>query len=156
MHDAIVQDMTRFINPTPHLSSLLQSLFAAGKRFFLCTNSGFDYSNRTLSHVLQIPYCSSGMEWRSLFDVVMCSSKKPSFYRDTLPFRQWDVETNAASAKNVKQLDKEQVYVDGCAHALSTSTGWHGKDILYLGDNLQSDLQQARRWHGWHTGSTCV
>jgi hypothetical protein len=32
------------------------------------------------------------------------------------------------------------------------ATGWHGKDILYLGDNLQSDLQEARRWHGWHTG----
>lgn len=157
LHAAIVQDLPRYITPAPCLPTLLSRLTDAGKRFFLCTNSGFDYSNRTLSHLLDIPCSSSGHEWRDLFDLVICSANKPSFYttdcKEKLPFREWDVTTNSASTRPVTHPSRGHIYVNGSAQALSDCTGWQGKDILYLGDNLQSDLQEARRWHGWHTGT---
>jgi len=84
--------------------------------------------------------------------VVICSAQKPSFYCDARPFREWDVDTGMASARPVELPRMGGIYVHGSAQALMQATGWHGKDILYLGDNLQSDLQEARRWHGWHTG----
>ena len=37
----------------------------------------------------------------------------------------------------------------GSAHALKRATGWLGREILYLGDNLLTDLKEARRMHGW-------
>jgi 5'-nucleotidase len=150
---AIVQDLPRFVAPSPALPGLLRSLSAAGKKFFLCTNSGFEYSNRTLSHLLDLPYCPSGRGWRDMFDLVVCSAQKPSFYCDERPFREWDVARACASARPVARPCRGQVYVQGSASALTQCSGWRGKDILYLGDNLQNDLQQARRWHGWHTGT---
>ena len=155
LHTAIVQDLPRYVAPAPHLPDLLARLSNAGKRFFLCTNSGFDYSNRTLSHLLDISYCPTGHGWRDLFDLVICSANKPSFYThcgESLPFREWNVTTNSASTCPVTRPTEGNIYVHGSAQTLSDCTGWHGKDILYLGDNLQSDLQEARRWHGWHTG----
>jgi len=29
-----------------------------------------------------------------------------------------------------------------------------GHELLYIGDNLRTDLVEAKRWYGWHTG--CV
>lgn len=152
LHGAIQQDLDRFVQPSPRLQTLLAGLAGGGKRFFLCTNSGFDYSNRTLSHVLGLPHCPSGSGWRDLFDVVVCSAQKPSFYFDGRPFREWDPASHSASARPVSSLDRGKVFVHGSAQVLMEATGWRGKDILYLGDNLQADLQEARRWHGWHTG----
>lgn len=42
----------------------------------------------------------------------------------------------------------------GSVQALERATGWKGKDVLFVGDNLRVDLVEARRWHGWHTA--CV
>jgi hypothetical protein len=152
MHRAIVEDMDRYVEPAPRIHNLLQSFSRAGKRFFLCTNSGFDYANRTLSYLLDVPYSPSGDGWRDYFDLVICSAQKPSFYHNKRPFREWDVATNSAAVRPVDLPRSSEIYVHGSAQELMRATGWHGKDILYLGDNLQSDLQEARRWHGWHTG----
>jgi hypothetical protein len=35
--------------------------------------------------------------------------------------------------------------------ALHQATGWEGKEVLFIGDNLRADLVDARRWHGWKT-----
>lgn len=152
MHNAVMENLERFIVPNPKLPDLFNHMSKGGKKFLLCTNSGFTYTNKALSHVLKIPFKKTGSDWREIFDIVICSASKPSFYFDKSRFRLWNTEAGSPSTSPVATLKKGDVYINGSVHALIDATAWHGKDVLYLGDNLRADLQEARRWHGWHTG----
>lgn len=152
--ETIMNEPDKFINPSPLLADMLEHFRRGGKQIFLCTNSGYSYANKALSHVLKIPYSPSGNEWRDIFDLVICSASKPHFYFTSTPFRQWNTLTDSSTPILVEKMNKGSVYVQGSVHSLRAATGWMGKDVLYVGDNLRSDLQEATRWHGWHTG--CV
>jgi HAD superfamily 5'-nucleotidase-like hydrolase len=132
MHSAVMNDLDRFIIPNPKLPDIFTHLAKGGKRFLLCTNSGFKYTNKALSHVLKLPFKPSGMEWRDIFDIVICSASKPNFYFNKSQFRIWNVDAGTASTSPVLTLKKGDVYVNGSVHALIDATGWNGKDVLYL------------------------
>ena len=150
MQSAVLSNPECYIKDSPDLGRMLAHVKDSGKKTFLCTNSGYNYSNKALNHALGLK--SDSTEWRDLFDVVICSAKKPDFYNSRLPFRQFNLTKNSPTTSPVGTLAKGQVYVQGSAHALLRATGWRGQEVLYLGDNLRTDLVEARRWHGWHTG----
>ena len=152
MQTAVLSDPERYIKKSPQLGGLLEHVQQSGKQSFLCTNSGYTYSNQALNHALGLKPTS--VEWRGLFDVVICSAKKPDFYKTRLPFRHFDTVRRSPTTAPVNKLEKGNVYVYGSADALQRATGWSGNEVMYLGDNLRADLSEARRWHGWHTG--CV
>jgi HAD superfamily 5'-nucleotidase-like hydrolase len=151
MQSAVLADPDRYIKKSPSLGTLLTHVKDSGKQLFLCTNSGFNYSNQAMNHALGLKPDSS--EWRDLFDVVICNAKKPDFYKSRQPFREFDTVRRSPTTTPINTLKKGQVYVQGSAAALRRATGWSGHDVLYLGDNLYADLVEARRWHGWHTGA---
>lgn len=150
MQGAVLADPQRYIKSAPDLGNMLSHVRDSGKKLFLCTNSGYTYSNQALNHALGLQSHSS--EWKDLFDVIICSAKKPDFYKSRMPFRLWDAVRRTPTTTPVGKLEKGQVYVQGSAKALLRATGWKGEEVLYLGDNLRTDLVEARRWHGWHTG----
>lgn len=152
MQGAVVADPARYIKKSPDLGKMLNHVNESNKKSFLATNSTFAYSNRAMNHALGLKEDSS--EWRDLFDVVICSAKKPDFYKTKLPFREYDPVRRSPTTSPVFKLERGKVYVQGSAHALQQAMGWKTGDVLYLGDNLRADLVEARRWHGWHTG--CV
>lgn len=154
LHNTVMADLDRYIAPSPDLPRLFQHLKSGGKKVFLCTNSGYKYANTTLSHILNLPYSASGASWKEIFDVTMCSSSKPDFYFSKRPFRRWNCELESPSSSPVSTLEKGSVYVNGSMSWLLRSTGWTGKEILYIGDNLRADLVQARKNFGIHTA--CV
>ena len=133
MHSAVMENLDRYIIPNPKLPEVFTHLAKGDKRFLLCTNSGFNYTNKALSHVLKIPFKKSGKEWRDIFDIVICSASKPNFYFNKSNFRVWNVEAGYPSTTPVKSVKKGDVYVNGSVHALIDATGWNGKDVLYLG-----------------------
>lgn len=94
---------------------------------------------------------SDSSAWRSYFDMIICSSDKPNFYTSKRPFRKWNVAMGCPSTISVSSLVKGDVYINGSVHALQRSTGWVGRRILYVGDNLFADLVEARKHHGWQT-----
>lgn len=149
MHNAVIADLDRFVHHNPLLPDLLQHIKAGGKKLFLCTNSNFHYTNKALQYAI-----GDQRDWRQLFDVVICSAQKPDFFNSKKPFRRWDAENNRPSTSPVGDLRKGEVYVGGSVQALERATGWRGKDVLFIGDNLRVDLTEARRWHGWKTA--CV
>lgn len=150
MQGAVLADPDRYIKSAPDLANMLHHVKDSGKKLFLCTNSGYTYSNQALNHALGLK--SHSHEWKDLFDVIICSAKKPDFYKSRMPFRLWDAVRRTPTTTPVGKLEKGQVYVQGSANALLRATGWKGEEVLYLGDNLRTDLVEARRWHGWHTG----
>lgn len=99
-------------------------------------------------------------EWSELFDFVICSSQKPDFYAREKPFRHWNIPFNAAGTSYVTAEDfrreaatsaSSAVFVNGSAKVLTDTLQWEGRDVLYCGDNLRTDLVEARRRHGWKT-----
>lgn len=110
------------------------------------TCSGYHYTEKTLSYAI-----GHKQDWKELFDVVICSAQKPDWFKTKKPFRLWNIADNRPSITPVGQLSKGQVYVGGSCAALERATGWKGRDVLFIGDNLRADLVDARRWHGWKT-----
>jgi HAD superfamily 5'-nucleotidase-like hydrolase len=146
MHNAVIADLDRFVNSNDQLPELLHLYKVGGKKLFLCTNSGYHYTDKTLSYAI-----GHKMDWKELFDVVICSAQKPDWFKTKKPFRMWNIADNRPSITPVGQLSKGQVYVGGSCAALERATGWKGRDVLFIGDNLRADLVDARRWHGWKT-----
>lgn len=109
-------------------------------------DSGYHYTDKTLSYAI-----GNKQDWKELFDVVICSAQKPDWFKTKKPFRLWNIADNRPSITPVGQLSKGQVYVGGSCAALERATGWKGRDVLFIGDNLRADLVDARRWHGWKT-----
>uniref|UniRef100_A0A7S3GVC7 Uncharacterized protein n=1 Tax=Spumella elongata TaxID=89044 RepID=A0A7S3GVC7_9STRA len=150
MQGEVLSDPQRYIKNSPDLGNMLTHVKESGKQSFLCTNSTFAYSNRAMNHALGLK--AESTEWRDLFDVVICSAKKPDFYKSRQPFREYDTVRRSPTTSPVVKLERGKVYVQGSADALQRATGWKTNQVLYLGDNLRADLVEARRWHGWHTG----
>jgi HAD superfamily 5'-nucleotidase-like hydrolase len=157
MHSTIVQDLDKYVLPSPKLPELFTHLHNVGqKKLFLCTNSPYKYASRIMRHLMGIPAhdLQGSHLWRECFDVIICSASKPMFYNTKTSFRQWNIDSCLPSSTPVKSLEKGSVYIHGSCYALHKLTGWKGREVLYIGDNLRADLREARRWHGWHTG--CV
>lgn len=149
MHSRVMDNMAKYIIPSQDLASTLQHLKNGGKDLFMCTNSGCQYTATVLAYALGLP--AGDTSWKELFDVIICSAKKPSFFSSNRRFRKWSLATNGPSPIPVKTLDKGQMYINGSAYALRKARGWSGKNIMYVGDNLWADLVEARRSHGWQT-----
>ena len=135
--------MDQYITPSPQLPQLFHHLKSANKSLFLCTNSGFQYVNKTLSYILKIPYTYTGSHWKDIFDLSICLSSKPDFYTSQRPFRKWNFETDSPMSSPVKTFDKGGIYINGSVHTLKKVTGWEGREVLYIGDNLNADLIQV-------------
>jgi hypothetical protein len=109
MHAAVMENLDRFVIPNPKLPDLFSHLAQGDKRFLLCTNSGFKYTNKALSHVLNVPFQACGKEWRDIFDIVICAASKPNFYFNKSSFRVWNVEAGCPSTTPVLTLKKGEV-----------------------------------------------
>ncbi|GFY61305.1 5'-nucleotidase domain-containing protein 3 [Trichonephila inaurata madagascariensis] len=161
-HD--VQGAVRRIHPTMHamlekaniggyleehkeLAQFLQSLQKGGKKMFLITNSPFKFVDRGMTFML-------GPCWRNYFDIVIVEAKKPLFFANqSWPFRIYDVEANCTLWEEVKSLEKGRVYIEGNLSDLQRMTKWYGKNVLYVGDQIYSDLADLTLHHGWRTGA---
>jgi phosphoglycolate phosphatase-like HAD superfamily hydrolase len=184
MHGAVLKDPAKFIKPSPHLRDMLMRFRKAGKKLFLCTNSGVVYAEAAIRYALgdlppvaqatATPPAASGdapiveavpdtvtlegastESWRRLFDVIICSANKPNdFFYGKKPFRQWVDAAGAPSAVPIRTLEQGVIYVNGSVAALRRATGWNSRRVLYVGDNLFADLSEARTAHGWQTA--CV
>ena len=100
----------------------------------VCDGSGFTYARDAMNHILGLPKHSD--RWKDLFDVVVCSANKPTFFSSKKPFRQWSEVSNTAHTTLVTSLDKGKVYINGSVHAVKKFKGWYGNQVLYVGDNM--------------------
>eukprot|EP01042_Synura_sphagnicola_P003782 gene3782-4715_t len=140
LHRRVTEDLNRYIAPSPDLLPMLEHLRVSGKSLFLCTNSGYKYAHIAISHALGLPITPTNHkspDWSPLFDLVVCSAKKPDFYNSSRPFRLWDRDSDRASTSPVTQLQQGEVYVTGSVQALKrlksrVNTSWYGKEVLYV------------------------
>lgn len=106
------------------------------KIVFLLTGSHVDFATFTATHSL-------GENWRDLFHVVLCYTRKPGFFTGAKPFIKLDGVTEMDPA-NVEDLEFGNIYSQGnwqdLYHFLSKKTGLRHPKCLYVGDNLIQDI----------------
>jgi HAD superfamily 5'-nucleotidase-like hydrolase len=128
LKDRVTRDLDRYVSAPGNTGNLLRAWSEAGKRLFVVTNSHRDYAEVVLDAVI-------GPAWRSLFQVVVVDAAKPAFFEPGRAGRPAAADgiVHGSSARDVE-----------------ARLGAAGDRILYVGDNLRTDVIAAQSF-GWRT-----
>lgn len=127
---------------------LLQRLRAGGKKVFLLTNSGFDYTNKLMAHMLH-GRSDALADWKEFFDYIIVGAQKPKFFNEGTTLREVDLHTGALSVACIRRFERGRVYNGGSIEDFSRMTGTSGPDVLYVGDHIFSDIIISKKKHMW-------
>lgn len=151
----IKADMPSFIQRDPELPLTLHRFRSAGKRLFLLTNSGYDYTCAVMSFLLdqRLPDYPS---WRSYFDVIVVDAKKPKFFAEMPPLVALDegglpCQPMGAGAQVRGIRSPIGLYQGGNVGAVDELLGLRGDRVLYVGDHIYGDMYRAKRASVWRT-----
>ena len=147
---SIVADKQRFVDLDPDMAGTLQEQRAAGKKLVLITNSDWAYTREMM------PYCFDRFiegddTWRSLFDVVIVSANKPSFFTETNPIYRVVDEEESLLLPHYGSLEQGHVYFGGNARMVESSLELGGGQPLYVGDHLFGDVHVTKDVLSWRT-----
>ncbi len=149
MKRVIKAKLADYIVRDPDLAPALHKLRSSGKRLFLMTNSAWDYTDAVMTYLLG-GALSAYPEWRSYFDIVSVSARKPVFFTDRDPFYELD-QSGARMGAVTGEFQRGHIYEGGNIvdfEALSHTSGNH---VLYIGDHIYGDMLRAKKSSGWRT-----
>ncbi len=142
--DVVLQDLPRYVDRDPELGLLFHKLRSAGKRLFLLTNSGPEYTEAMMSYLL-----GNALEeypsWKNYLDYICTFSNKPGFFTEKAPFV--DVETGA----EIREPARSRVYTGGNITDFQRALGFSGDEVLYVGDHIYGDVLRAKKESTWRT-----
>lgn len=146
----IVQDPQSFVDLDPELALTLLDLKHAGKDLALITNSEWSYTRDMMAYALD-PFLPEGQSWRDIFDLVIVSARKPSFWQGNAPaFEVVDPEQGLLRPQ-VGPLSKGHAYLGGHAAMVEQCFGVRGEEILYVGDHIYADVHVSKSLLRWRT-----
>lgn len=103
-HLAAASDPKMILEQDPNMRPMLERLKANGKTTFLMTNSPFEIVDAGMQYLL-------GNDWRKLFDIVLVSAKKPSFFSaKNRHFRVYAPRTQRLKWQRVINLERGKIY----------------------------------------------
>ena len=145
---AIVADPERFVVLDPDLPLALMDLREAGKKLLIITNSEWPYTTSMMSYAFD-RFLPGDTTWRDLFDVVIVSARKPSFFEHRMPwFEVVDEEGKLLPCLGPKVGG---AFLGGNAAGVEEALGLSGDEILYVGDHIFSDVRVSRSMLRWRT-----
>jgi len=121
----------------------------SGKKLLLITNSEWSYTQHMMSFAFD-RFLPEGMGWRSLFDVVIVSARKPDFFTTNNSFFEV-VNDEGLLRPFVGDLKRGAVYFGGSARAVERHLGLSGDQLLYVGDHVFGDVQVTKSILRWRT-----
>ena len=139
----ISSNLDRYVDRDRNLPATLHKLRSAGKRLFLLTNSGPEYTDAMMRHLLE-EADSEYASWRNYFDLVVSASKKPRFFTESAPFHDLD-------GRVPDRLERGVVYTGGNAAELEAHLAVPGDRVLYVGDHIYGDVLRAKKESAWRT-----
>ena len=142
--EAVFADPARYTQREPEkLRRMLADQRRSGKKLALITNSDWWYTDTMMRFVCGDDLEPSGADWRDLFDVVVCSARKPAFFTtEKLPFYELALdevgsrERVAGSApllREAKQMRCGRVYCGGSARLVEKLFNSKEDELLYVG-----------------------
>lgn len=138
----ITADLGRFFVKDPNLVPTLEKFRAAGKKLFLLTNSEAAYTGAVMDHLVG----GAPGQWEDLFDLVVCSARKPGFF-----VARGDGEPVAPGTLPLLPNRRGHCFVGGDSFFLERKLGVCGDGILYFGDHTYGDILRSKKSVGWRT-----
>ncbi len=141
--DPVLAALPQFIEPAPALGRTLHKLRSAGKRLFLLTNSGPEYTEQVMSYLLddQLP---AYPKWHKYFDVAIAFSKKPRYFTAEAPLEYVEPGGPRKPAKKL-ELGRDGTYVGGHVQQLIDVFDVNTQQILYVGDHIYGDMLRPKK-----------
>jgi len=145
----VMGNIAEFIEHDPELARTLHKLRSSGKKLFLLTNSGWDYTHALMSFLFSgdMPEYA---DWLSCFELVIVSAHKPAFFTGAEPFVEIDREGQPLGGP-VENIVDGHVYRGGNLKELERSLGVMGEEILYVGDHIYGDILRSKKASMWRT-----
>ena len=150
LKQAILASSERFVEPDPEGVLALVDQQKAGKRLMLITNSEWEYTSRIMAHAFD-PHLPAGMKWRDLFEAVIVSADKPSFFTASKQIYKVVDEEAALLRPHIGEIEPGSIFFGGCARQVEDFLGLSGDEILYVGDHLFGDVHFSKVLLRWRT-----
>ena len=145
--DKVLADLPLFVEKDPQLGVTLHKLRSAGKRLFLLTNSGSEYTETMMTYLIG-DVMAEYPSWRQYFDYTVSFAKKPTFFTERRPFT---LVGNGKGGGEVERIERGEMYTGGNIVDLEKSFGVSGDRILYIGDHIYGDVLRAKKDSTWRT-----
>ncbi len=120
----------------------------AGKKLLLITNSDWTYTDPMMRFAIE-PFLPRGVGWRELFDVIVVSARKPSFFTAESPL--YEVVSDDGLLRPIDRLRAGVVHAGGSTKQLERHLGLSGDEILYVGDHMFGDVHVTKAVLRWRT-----
>lgn len=140
LKQAVLADPETFLRKDGRVPKLLEALRQGGKKTFLMTNSEFHYSQEVMKHIL-------GPGWKDYFDIIIVNASKPAFFSEGTTLREVEEESGLLRFTNVShqnRYEKGKIYHGGSLDIFKRFTQTEGREILYVGDNINHDIVTSK------------
>jgi 5'-nucleotidase len=141
--DQVLAHPDRYLLKDPKLPLTLDKFLKGGKKLFLLTNSGLDYTHALLSYLLS-GELDDYPDWKDYFDVVIIDANKPQFFSGGGPLIPVDLSASGG-------LRRHRVFRHGSSSQLEDLINIRGEEILYFGDHTHADILKSKKTSGWRT-----
>ncbi len=148
LKSAVRNDLKKYIIQDENTPKMLERFKKYNKKLWLITNSDFEYTKLLLEFTID-PFLKEHKNWEDLFDLVITSSSKPSFFTNHNRFLK--IDTATGSMTNTDGPFTKGVFQGGNAQALQKEMGCSGDQILYLGDHIYGDILSLKKTCNWRT-----
>ncbi len=145
----IAADPDRFVELDPETPLTLLDQRQAGKKLLLITNSEWDYTRSMMEYAFD-QFLPDGMTWRSLFDIVIVSARKPAFFSTRSPLFGVATEDGLLRPQPLG-MRRDGIYLGGHARLIEDYLGLSGDEILYVGDHVFTDVHVTKDILRWRT-----
>ena len=136
MKAEILQHRAFFIPQDPQLALALDRMKREGKKLFLLTNSEWTFTDGVLSHLLN-GQDESRPHWTDYFDLMVVSSRKPTFFLDSPPAVPVPGQPRGFTGGHT-------AWLEGLLQA-------QGEQVLYVGDHIYGDVLRSKKNASWRT-----
>lgn len=144
----IISNPDDFVDLDPQVPKALLDQKHAGKKIFLATNSDWYYTDHIMKYAIE-PFLPKKMSWQKIFDLIIVAADKPRFFENYQ--KVFEVKTKENLLRPHFGKLTSSVYYGGCASDVESLFGVSGREVLYVGDHIYSDINIAKKSRRWYT-----
>jgi HAD superfamily 5'-nucleotidase-like hydrolase len=148
LKESIASNLKEFVIQEKEVVDGLKKFIRYGKKFFLLTNSQYNYTDLLLKYAFN-PFLKEGESWQDLFEYVIVFANKPRFFYDNLKFLS--VNPKDGTMTNTYGPITPGVYQGGNARKFTADLNLNGDEILYIGDHIYGDILRLKKDCNWRT-----
>ena len=144
----VMRNPEKYLIVDPLTAPALEKFIQHEKTLFLLTNSPPDYCFFLMDYTIT-PYLKKHSSWTDLFRLIITSADKPQFFHQKRDFQKLEKKT----FKIESNLEKpsEGLYQHGSAGGLTQALNLKEDEILYIGDQVYTDVVLLKQKCGWRT-----